>query len=281
MSAGSGTSGSGERASTAPNVAKSTAAHASRAIVPGSAQPSAWPRGRANSSAVVPKVAVAAPGTSSRAARDADRPGPVSDGAGGSRRTASATAAVPGGTLTANTRCQPARSVSSPPRTRPAAAPEAPRAAQTPRTRLRPGPSGERFSSRANAAAEANAAPVPCTDRPASSTGIVPATAQSSEAAVNVAVPAANTRRPPARSVTRPANSSRPPNAAAYRESTYCRVRSSVVRSTRMASTATVVIVLSSTTMNWTTHSAATAARRLTGTPVTPSVRRRAGRSPR
>ena len=61
--------------------------------------------------------------------------------------------------------------------------------------------------------ADAIAPPAPCTKRAPISTPWLCAVAQISEASVNTASPARNTRRWPIRSPSRPASSSRPPKA--------------------------------------------------------------------
>ena len=65
--------------------------------------------------------------------------------------------------------------------------------------------------------AETMAAPAPCTNRAATRSCVPVASPQASEATVNMASPARNTRLRPIRSPTRPASSSRPPNATSRR----------------------------------------------------------------
>jgi hypothetical protein len=65
--------------------------------------------------------------------------------------------------------------------------------------------------SNARAAGDSSAAAIPCTARKASSSAADPASAQSSDAAVNPTNPTANARRAPITSATLPPTTRNPP----------------------------------------------------------------------
>ena len=103
----------------------------------------------------------------------------------GSRRGASAAAAMPIGTLTNSTHSQPAYSVSTPPRSTPAAPPEPATAPHTPIALLRSAPSANITVTSESAAGESSAAPRPCTARAAISMPGEVANPPASEASAN------------------------------------------------------------------------------------------------
>ena len=110
---------------------------------------------------------------------------------------------------------QPGPSVSGPPISHAVVAPTPPSAPQIPRALLRSAPSVKVVEMMDRAVGVMIAAPAPWSTRAASSAAGVQARPQSSEAAVNSAIPVMNTRRRPSRSAARPPTSSSPPNTSA------------------------------------------------------------------
>src|SRR5439155_671952 len=125
-----------------------------------SAQPCSAARDKPKTKRPRPTVALAAPRRSKRADRRA---------ATGMKRGASAATTRATGTLTKNTQRQPRELTSTPPRSRPAAAPSPSIAAKTPTARLRAAPAGKVETISDSAVACANAAAAPWRTRPATS----------------------------------------------------------------------------------------------------------------
>ena len=105
--------------------------------------------------------------------------------------------------------------VSTPPASRPTAAPPMLIAAYTPIARLRGLPSGKLVVISDSAVGATIAPPTPCRARAASSQACVVANPPSSEATENRMIPAMNTRRRPRMSPARPPSSSSPPKVSA------------------------------------------------------------------
>ena len=103
--------------------------------------------------------------------------------------------------------------VSRPPTIRPTAPPATLMAAYTPMARLRSLPSGKVTAISDSAVGAANAPPMPCTTRAASSQDWLVAKPPASEASENSSTPKMKMRRRPSRSPDRPPSSSRPPKA--------------------------------------------------------------------
>ncbi len=98
-----------------------------------------------------------------------------------------------------------------PPSSSPMAPPAPATAENTPKARLRSGPSLKLVAISASAVGEAMAPPRPCRARAASSQAEDWATPPSSEAKLNTRTPTTNTRRRPRMSPARPPSSSSPP----------------------------------------------------------------------
>jgi hypothetical protein len=126
-------------------------------------------------------------------------------------RSAAMAARVTTGTFIRKIQRQSSRSVSRPPATRPTENPALPLAPNTPRARLRSGPSAKVVAMMATAAGTVSAAPTPCTARAAMRNPPDGASPQASDMAENSASPATNTRRRPRRSAARPPSSNSPP----------------------------------------------------------------------
>jgi hypothetical protein len=126
---------------------------------------------------------------------------------------ASASAASPIGRLMKKIQCQLSESVRTPPSTWPIEAPAAPVKLKTAIALARSLGSMNSVTRIPRLTAAAIALPTPCRNRAVISTAAEVATPASSEAAVNIAVPARNMRLRPIRSPSRPASSSRLPNA--------------------------------------------------------------------
>jgi len=105
---------------------------------------------------------------------------------------------------------QPSRSVSTPPRRTPAAPPAPPIAPQMPTARLRAAGSVKVVVRIDSDAGAMTAPPRPWTARAAISTPWLSARPPASEATLNSASPATNTRRRPSRSAARPPRSRKP-----------------------------------------------------------------------
>ncbi|CAM5229928.1 hypothetical protein STENM327S_02459 [Streptomyces tendae] len=199
-----GTKGCATLRSTRANRTSSTTAAPPVARVPVDRHPASPALTTAYASRASPAVPAIAPGTSMPRSRPLPAPPGSSRGTGSISRT-------PATTLSAKVDSQPSQLVSTPPSTVPTAPPAPAIAANTPRARCRSGPSGNRLSTRANAAAAAMAAPTPCTARAVISSAASPAKAPSSEAADSTPRPARKTRRRPSRSAARPLSRSSPP----------------------------------------------------------------------
>jgi len=104
--------------------------------------------------------------------------------------------------------------VSAPPMIRPNAAPPAETAAHADRAWARSRAEVNAVVTTASAAGEANAAPSPCSARAAISISSFWASALSSEAVVNSAMPPRNVRLWPNRSAARPPSRRNPPKAS-------------------------------------------------------------------
>ena len=102
----------------------------------------------------------------------------------------------------------------NPPASGPRATASAVTPLQAPTARVRCRASGNIAEMIASVVGVASAAPAPCSTRPASSTLSPVASPEISEAAVNSAVPARNSRRRPYRSASRPPASSRLANTS-------------------------------------------------------------------
>jgi hypothetical protein len=130
------------------------------------------------------------------------------------RAGASAAAPSPIGTFTHSTHSHPSVSVSTPPRSTPAAPPLPATAPHTPSALLRSAPSLNVVVTIESAAGDRIAAPRPCTARAAISCPSVSANPPASEASANSTRPDMNTRRRPSRSAMRPPSSRKPPNVS-------------------------------------------------------------------
>jgi hypothetical protein len=108
---------------------------------------------------------------------------------------------------------QLSRSVNTPPRRTPAAAPKPPTAPQTPRAMFRSRPSENVVIRIERAAGEMMAAPSPCTER-APISDASPTRALRGERS-KTARPETNMRRCPSMSAARPPSSRKPPNTSA------------------------------------------------------------------
>ena len=128
-------------------------------------------------------------------------------------------------------------------------------APQIPSALLRSGPSGNMFITMDSAAGSTAAAPRPWTPRMMIRNVLVVASAQPSEAAVNSASPAVNTRLRPSRSAARPPSSKNPPKASAYAVTTHCRSDSAKCSLTPIVGSATFTISRSTAVMKYATAS--------------------------
>src|ERR1700722_333832 len=146
---------------------------------------------------------------------------------------------------------QPAYRVRAPPASTPTVAPLAPMAPQIPSALLRSAPSGNMFITIDSAAGSTAAAPRPWTPRMMIRNVLLVASAQPSEAAVNSASPAVNTRLRPRRSAARPPSSKNPPKASAYAVTTHCRSDSAKCRLTPSAGSATLTMSRSTAVMKY------------------------------
>jgi hypothetical protein len=124
---------------------------------------------------------------------------------------ASASEAKPIGTLTRKIHCHESRSVSTPPRSTPAAAPNPPTAPHAPRAMFRSRPSSKVVVRIESAAGEIVAAPSPWRARKEMSDVSLHESPQRSEPSEKSTRPTANTRRRPRRSALRPPSSRKPP----------------------------------------------------------------------
>src|SRR6202451_1374454 len=148
---------------------------------------------------------------------------------------------------------QPAYRLRRPPATTPTVAPLAPMAPQIPSALFRSAPSGNMFITIDSAAGSTAAAPRPWTPRMMIRNVLVVASAQPSEAAVNSASPAVNTRLRPSRSAARPPSSKNPPKASAYAVTTHCRSDSAKCSLTPIVGSATLPTSRSSAVMKYAT----------------------------
>ena len=130
------------------------------------------------------------------------------------KRSASSVARIPIGRLMKNTQRQDSHSVSAPPITRPAAAPPAAIALQTPSAFVRSAPSSNVVVTIESAAGETSAPPKPCSARPAISTPDESATPLIADATVKTTTPAMKSRWRPRRSDARPPSSRNPPKTS-------------------------------------------------------------------
>ena len=146
-----------------------------------------------------------------------------------------------------------------PPSSTPATAPNAPTAPHAPRAVLRSFPSVNVVVRIERAAGVINAAPKPWSARAPIRTPSLQASPEASDAAVNTTSPPMKRRRRPSRSATRPPSRRRPPKRSAYALTIHWRFRSENPRSFWMDGSATFTIAMSSTTMNWTPRSRASA----------------------
>jgi hypothetical protein len=127
-------------------------------------------------------------------------------------------------------------------------------AAQTPSARPRRSPWNVAVTT-ASAAGESNAAPTPCSARPAMSMVPLPASPHISEAAVNSPSPARSVRRAPNASDSRPPSTIRPPKQSVYVVTTHVSDSRSSARSVPMVGNATCTTVMSTISMNCARHS--------------------------
>jgi hypothetical protein len=110
--------------------------------------------------------------------------------------------------------------------------------------------------------ADAIAAPTPCRNRAATSIPAFTASPHSSEASVNRAMPATNTRFLPTRSPSRPASSSRPPKAIRYAFTTQGRLAGVKPRLSWIVGSATATMLPSKMTISMLVQSTISASRR-------------------
>ena len=138
---------------------------------------------------------------------------------------------MPTGTLTKKIHGQEKYWVSTPPRTRPTAAPPMAIAAQTASALARSAPSANVVAMIESAAGEISAAPRPCKAREPMSMPSVEARPSSSDAPVKMTSPIRNSRLRPSRSPARPPRSRKPPNTSVYALTIHCRLPSDRCRS--------------------------------------------------
>ncbi|HTZ87872.1 MAG TPA: hypothetical protein VMB05_14490 [Solirubrobacteraceae bacterium] len=158
-------------------------------------------------SAVSAPVTSVAPSTSKCLCGSSLRPS-------GIKRGPSAITASPIGTLITKIAGQLSPCVSTPPSSAPSEPPTPPIAPHTPSALLRSAPSANEVVMIARLAGEITAPPTPCSARAAISIEEESASAQTSEASENNAVPARNTRRRPSRSAARPPSNRKPANVS-------------------------------------------------------------------
>ena len=115
------------------------------------------------------------------------------------------------GTFTNSTQRHDSHEVSMPPASRPRAPPAPATAPNTPKARLRSGPSAKLVVIRARAVGAAMAPPTPWRARAASSQPEEVARPPRNDARVKIRIPAMNTRRRPRMSPARPPSSRSPP----------------------------------------------------------------------
>jgi hypothetical protein len=146
-----------------------------------------------------------------------------------------------------------------PPSSTPATAPKAPIAPHAPSAVLRSLPSGNVVVRIDSAAGVIIAEPSPCSAREPISAVSLQARPESNDAKLKTTSPTRNTRRRPSRSAARPPSNRKPPNISAYALMTHCRFSCEKPRSVWIEGRATFTIAMSSTTMNCTVHSRASA----------------------
>src|SRR3954454_19764782 len=168
-----------------------------------------------------------------------------------SRIGAMAAAAMPIGTLTKSTHCQPRLSVRMPPSSTPAAPPAPATAPQTPSALLRSAPSANVVVTIDRAAGETIAAPRPWTARAVMSHPSDCARPPASEASAKSTRPPMKTRRRPKRSAARPPSSRKPTKVSVEALTTHCRVAAEKASACWMEGSATLTIESSRTTRNW------------------------------
>ena len=244
-------SGSLARFSQSTKPTSSAAEAAKTPIVRAELQPQSLPCVIARTRVVNPPVTRTAPGASKLRTR-VSRLSESSTGA-------SASAASPTGMLTKKIHSQERASVSTPPSRTPAAAPKPPTAPQTPSAMFRCRPSANVVIRIASAAGEIVAAPRPWIARAPISEASDQASPQRSEPIVKTTSPIMKIRRRPRMSAVRPPSSRKPPKTRAYAEMTHCRLACENPRSVWIEGRATFTIAMSSTTMNCTAASSASA----------------------
>ena len=188
----------------------------------------------------------------------------------GSRGTKASSSAISGG-LTRKTARQPRYWVSRPPAMIPVVAPLAVDACHRASARLRAWPSGLAVVSRDSAAGEASAAAAPCTILATISMAGQRARPQPSDATANSTRPMTSSRRRPSRSASRPPASSSEPNVSAYPVTIHCNSAGAMESSRWIVLSATLTMLKSSWSTNWTaqiTPVASAAARRVLFTVV-------------
>jgi hypothetical protein len=145
----------------------------------------------ASTSSSTPAVPVTAPATS------IGRCPSSAGGSPGSDRIATSSTTTTIGALIRKIQGQPSRSVSTPPSTRPTLNPADALAAKTPRARFRCAPSGKVVAMIDTAAGTVSAAPMPCTQRAATSSRALGASPAASDITPNSTSPPRKTRRRP------------------------------------------------------------------------------------
>ncbi len=153
----------------------------------------------------MPAVEVSAPAMSKWPGRRSDS---------GMNRGVARAISKPMGTLTNRTQRQSSHSTSTPPASSPIALPPAETAANTPKARLRSGPSRKVVVISDRAVGEAIAPPTPWRERAASNCQPSWESPPSSEANTKRSTPKMKTRRRPRMSPSRPPSSSRPPKVS-------------------------------------------------------------------
>ena len=168
----------------------------------------------------------------------------------GTKRTASAIAARPTGTLTKKIHCQESSEVSTPPSRRPMAPPPTAMALHTPSARVRSRPSANVVVSTESAAGAMSAPPRPCSARPMTRMLDEPAKPFISEAAEKSVMPIRKIRRLPRRSPARPPRRRKPPKVMAYALTIHCSPSVEKPRLRWIDGSATLTMVASRMTMN-------------------------------
>ena len=226
-----------------------TTDNASSATIAGDPQPHELPSTSARTSAVSPADSAAMPGMSTWCSVVSSRDSRVA-------KSVTATAPTATGRFRKKIARQDTYSASAPPTTGPIASASADTPAQVP-IALPRSSAGKAFVMIESVAGIMNAAPTPCTARPATSQAWSGARPMAALESAKTTTPKRNMRRRPKMSPSRPPVTSRTANVSVYALTVHSRPESVAPRSSWMEGSATFTTVLSSMIMNSAKHIAA------------------------